>query len=281
MGRYLNWLFYFAEPWLRQHTPLMLPADDLSLRDAAWLAHLSADSGPISQLADGLRDCYVAEIQRLGETSFARDQQHVDDRLAEYLVILYIKAAFPEDVFELFWDTAPVRPRQHAIWFLSTQLQLPSDKLPDHLRARAFSYWDRRLAAAKASSSPDHYREELGAIGQSFFRNSLDDEWLMDQVISMSEAGFAPSEPYSVIDRLSRISARLPDRAAEVFAALIKNPRFDQWVYMTHSAGVRAILENGIATGSPVTLWHVAEAINYLSAMGDSSYLDLLPSVES
>jgi hypothetical protein len=85
-----------------------------------------------------MRDCYVAEINRLGEDTSARDQQHVDDRLAGYLIILYIKAAFPDDVLELFWDTAPVRARQHAMWFLGVQLEPPLDKFPDDLRARAF-----------------------------------------------------------------------------------------------------------------------------------------------
>ena len=59
-------------------------------------------------------------------------------------------------------------------------------------------------------------------------------------------------------------------------AALVKNPRFDRWVYMTQSAAVRAILENGLASGSPVTASVVTETINYFSAMGDSSHLDLL-----
>jgi len=198
-----------------------------------------------------MRDCYVAEINRLGEDTSARDQQHVDDRLAGYLIILYIKAAFPDDVLELFWDTAPVRARQHAMWFLGVQLELPLDKFPDDLRARALSYWDRRLAATKASSPPDYFREKVGTIGPYFFRKDIDDEWLMDQVLSMSKAGFAPSEPYSVIDRLSKLSPDLPDRVAEVLAALVKNPRFDRWVYMTQSAAVRAILENGLASGSP------------------------------
>jgi hypothetical protein len=118
--------------------------------------------------------------------------------------------------------------------------------------------------------------KKVGTIGQYFFRKDIDDEWLMDQVLSMSKAGFAPSELYSVIDRLSKLSPDLPDRVAEVLAALVKNPRFDRWVYMTQSAAVRAILENGLASGSPVTASVVTETINYFSAMGDSSYLDLL-----
>jgi hypothetical protein len=281
LGRYLNWFDYFAETWLAQQMPMLFPGDDLSLRDAAWLAHLSADSGPNVDLAPTMRDCYVTEIGRLREDTAARDKQHVDDRLAEYLVILYEHAAFPDEVFQLFWDTAPIGTRQHAIWFLGIQLELPSDRVTDGTRARAYSYWDHRLAAAKASTTPDYVREEVGAIGQFFFRKGIPDEWLMDQVLLMSEAGFAPSESYSVMDRLAKVSSNFPDRAAETFAALVKNQHFDRWVYMSQSAGIRTIFVNGLATGSPTTAAAVTEAINYLAAMGDTGYLDLLPNPQS
>ncbi|KZD25650.1 hypothetical protein [Tardiphaga robiniae] len=277
MGRYLNWLAFFGESWLRQHMPVLFPDNDIPLRDATWLAHLSADSGPMSGFASAMRACYVDEIKRLGQDNVARDKQHVDDRLAEYLVILYIKSAFPDDVFEQFWDSAPAGPRQHAIWFLGVQLELRPDQLPDDLRARARSYWERRLAAAKASQAPDRFRDEIGAIGQLFFRKGISDEWLMDQVLSMSHAGFAPSEPYSVLDRLALASSKFPDRAAETLTALVKNQRFDRRVYMSQSAGMRSIFTNGFATGSPATAAAVTEAINYLATLGDTGYLDLLP----
>jgi hypothetical protein len=93
----------------------------------------------------------------------------------------------------------------------------------------------------------------------------------------MSRAGFAPNEPYSVMDRLAKISPNFPDRAAEVLKVLVKNPRFNQWVYMTQAAGIRTIFVNGLATGLPTTRAAVIEAINYLAAIGDTGYLDLLP----
>lgn len=135
MGRYLNWFGFFVEQWLARHMPALFP-DDLSLRDAAWIAHLSADSGPSVALAPIMRDCYATEIGRLGKNATARDQQHVENRLAEYLVILYEHAAFPDEVFQLFWDTGPVSARQHAIWFLGIQFELPSNRIADDARAR-------------------------------------------------------------------------------------------------------------------------------------------------
>lgn len=276
MGRYLSWLAFFGEAWLRQQMTALFPEDDEPLRDATWLAHLSADSGPMSGFASAMRACYVDEIERLGQDNVARDRQQLDDRLAEYLVILYIKSALPDDVFQQFWNRAPVGPRQHAIWFLGAQLELRPDQLPDDLRARARSYWDRRLAAAKAAEKPDTFRDEIGAIGQLFFRKGIPDEWLMDQALSMSHAGFAPSEPYNVLDRLAQASSKFPDRAAETLAALVKNQRFDRWVYMSQAAGMRSIFTNGLATGSPKTAAAITEAINYLATLGETGYLDLL-----
>jgi hypothetical protein len=272
LGRYLNWFKYFAESWLLSHMDALFPGD-LSLRDAAWLSHLSVDSGPNSDFAPRMRDCYVTEIGRLGTEASERDRQHVDDRLSQYLVILYIKAALPDDVFEQFWNTAPVGSLQHAMWFLGVQLE----QIPDNLRARAISYWERRLAAAKASATPDRFRREIGSIGQFFFHKGIPGEWLMDQVLAVSEAGFALSEPYSVMNRLVNLSPNFPDRAAEVLAVLVKNQHLDRWVYRSHSDGIRTIFRNGLSTGVPATATFVGEAINYLTTMGETGYLDLLP----
>jgi hypothetical protein len=191
-------------------------------RDATWCTHLTADRGPNADLAAVMCDCYVTEIRRLNGVDSGAYLKHTAVRLSEYLVILYILNALPDEVFELFWDTAPASVRKRAMWFLSTQLELPVEKIPKE-RRRAYSYWDRRLVAAKNAGDPDYFQEELGAIGLFFFRDGIDPEWLMDQIIAMSEAGFAPDESYSVIDRLAKLSPEFPDRAAHTIASLIKN----------------------------------------------------------
>lgn len=276
MGRYLTWLYYFAETWLRANVGTLFPADDLALRDATWLSHLRADSGPVIELAERLRDCFITQIERLGRDASALDDQRSDDRLAEYLVVLYIAEAISDDVFELFWGLAPLRTRRHAMWFLGIQLELPPDHLPPERRSRAFSYWDRRLAAAKIAATPEAFREEMGSISSFCLRMGIDGQWLMDQVVAMMEAGFAPGDGYNVVGRLAKISTEHPDRAAEVLEALVKNPHFDRRFCLHQNPAIRTIMQNGLATHSPVTAIRVGETINYLAALGDTGYLDLL-----
>jgi hypothetical protein len=269
MGQHITWFYHFAETWLRANLGSLFPADDLALRDATWLSHLGGDSGPVLALAEHLRDCFITQIERLKRNGRDHDSQHLDDRLAEYLVILYIAEAISDDVFELFWARAPIRTRRHAMWFLGIQLELPPDRLSSGRRARAFSYWDRRFAAAKVAPTPEAFREEIGSIGSFFFRNGIDGQWLTDQVVAMTEAGFAPGDVCNIMDRLTKISTAHPDRAAEVLEALVKNPHFDRKVYLSQNPALRTIMRNGLATHSPRTAIRVAETINYLAALGD------------
>lgn len=275
LGRYLQWLQFFAEGWVMEQLASLFPDDDLSLRDAAWLGHLLGDGGPVSGLALRMQVCYDAEIDRLRDEAPSQDT-HTGDRLAEYLVILYTRKALPDAVFERFWNSAPGRYRQHAVWFLGTQIEKPPGKLGQEIHDRAVSYWEHRLARAKTSPSPAHFRDEIGAFGL-FFRKGISDEWLLDQTLSVSEAGFAPNEPYSVIRRLAEISSRLPDKTALALASLIRNRDFNHRAYMVQAVEVRSIFVNGLATRVSETTAAVVEAINYLAAMGDTRFIDILP----
>src|SRR5262249_35094462 len=100
--------------------------------------------------------------------------------------------------------------RSSTRWFLGVQLE----QIPDNLRARAISYWDRRLAAAKASATPARFRREIGSIGQFFFHKGIPGEWLMDQVLAVSDAGFGPVEPCRRMNWLGDILPNLPSHCA-------------------------------------------------------------------
>jgi hypothetical protein len=52
----------------------------------------------------------------------------------------------------------------------------------------------------------------------------------------------------------------------------------DKWAYMTQREPIRAILSAGFSEGSPETAARAQELIGFLSTIGETSYLDLVPS---
>jgi hypothetical protein len=160
------------------------------------------------------------------------------------------------------------------MWYLGTQLAAPD--MPDPMRARGFSYWMSRLDAARRSDNPDAFRAELGAIGQWTLRDRIDDHWLADQLLEMLRAGFVPTDAFSVVDWLAKIALRNVDRAVEILSALLRNPRIDQWTYMTQQEPIRTVLAEGLAHGTQETISKVNELIGFLSSINETGYIDLI-----
>jgi hypothetical protein len=254
----------------------LFPSSDESLGRATWESHLGHDQGPIGELMPQLRSFYADEIALLPGNANNYDREFREDRLGDYLLILYIRGELPDDLLEQFWRNAPSRLRQHAMWFLGQQMALPTADLPDVMRARGFSYWERRLAAAVNSMKPDSFRMELGGIGQWHLRDQIDDLWLINQLLAMLRAGFVPTDAFNVVEWLSKVSSRHSDLAAEVLTALLMNPNVDRWAYLTQQECIRAVFKDGLANGTTATITRVEEAISFLSSVGETGYLDLL-----
>ena len=275
LGRYLPYLFYFGQDWLKSHMCLLFPDTDESLRHATWLSYLWHGQGPVSELMPELSRYYVEEIAHLTNSSGHEPDRHFrEDSLADHIVILHLWGVLPQDLQEQFGHCADVRMRQHAMWFLGQQLQSPL--LPAEMRLRGLSYWERRLAAAIKSPDPDSYREELGAIGQWCLQGQIDDIWLSDQLIAMFNAGFVPTDSSSVVEWLQKISTQHVDRAVLVLARLIMHPRVDEWAYITQRAPIRGVLMQGLADGTAETVNLVGEVVGVLASKGETSYLDLV-----
>lgn len=274
IGRYLGWLSYFAADFLEANAPNLLETSDAQLRDALWLSHVQMGTGPLAWLATEMSDCYRHEIRRLAENVPGADRDHLTEKFTHYLVILYIADALAEDVGAQFWNDAPVEARRTAMWFLGTQLV----RSEEEMRLRAQSYWDRRLlAASEPSAQRPVFQKEIGAIGQFYYQQGLDPDWLMQQTIAASNAGYAPCQTFHLVDRIAKFSSSLPHRAVETISTLIKNRHLDMMELGVRSQDLRAILVAGLSTGDTQAVASVVDAINFLAAAGDTSCLDLLP----
>lgn len=274
MGRYLCYLFYFGEDWLRAHLDALFPQDDEALRGASWYGHLAHDQQPIPDLVPELHACLAEEIARFADAGDQVDREFRQERFADYLMVLYLWDGLPDDLLESFWKHAPSGVRQHCMWYLGTQLAAPD--MPDPMRARGFSYWMSRLDAARRSDNPDAFRAELGAIGQWTLRDRIDDHWLADQLLEMLRAGFVPTDAFSVVGWLAKIALRNVDRAVEILSALLRNPRIDQWTYMTQQEPIRTVLAEGLAHGTQETISKANELIGFLSSINETGYIDLI-----
>jgi len=279
MGRYLCFLFYFGEDWLRAHLGALFPQDDEALRGASWYGHLAHDQRPTLDLVPELHPCLAEEIARLADASDQVDREFRRERFADYLMVLYLWGGLHDDLLESFWEHAPSGVRQHCMWYLGTQLAAPD--MPDVMRARGFAYWARRLDAARRSDNPDAFRAELGAIGQWTLRDRIDDNWLANQLFEVLQAGFAPADAFRVVDWLAKIAPRNVDRAVKILSALLRNPHIDQWTYMTQQETIRTILAEGLAHGTQETISKVHELIGFLSSINETGYIDLIQSPAS
>jgi hypothetical protein len=274
MGRYLCYLFYFGEGWLRAHLGALFPQDDEALRGACWYGHIAHDQQPILDLVPELRPCLAEEIARLADAGDQVGREFRRERFADYLMVLYLWGGLPDDLLQSFWEHAPSGVRQHCMWYLGRQLAVAD--MPDAMCARGFAYWVSRLDAARHSDNPDAFRAELGAIGQWTLRDRIDDHWLADQLLEMLRAGFVPTDAFNVVDWLAKIAPPNVDRAVEILSALLRNPRVDQWTYMTQQEPIRTVLAEGLAHGIQETISKVHELIGFLSSINETGYIDLI-----
>jgi hypothetical protein len=276
MGSHLRYLLFFGEDWLKSKMRILFPPDDSALRQSAWLSYLGFGRGPLMDLISDLHECYAEEIARSATPDKESDRDFRQDSLCQHLVILHLWGGLSNDLLEQFWRDAPLRMKRYAMWYLGTQLDLPSSSLPDEMRARGLSYWERRLAAAIAASNPEPFRPELGAIGQWYVRRQIDDQWLLEQLSKVLQAGFVPTDVFSVVDRLHKMSANHPDQAVAVLSALLRSPRVERPAYVTQRDFIRAILSVGMNSQHAETNVLSEELIGFLSTIGETSYIDLV-----
>jgi hypothetical protein len=92
----------------------------------------------------------------------------------------------------------------------------------------------------------------------------------------MLQTDFVPTDAFSVVGWLAEIAPRNVDRAAEILSALLRNPRIDEWAYMTQREPIRTVLTEGLEHGTQDTVAEVHDLIGFLSSTNETGYLHLI-----
>lgn len=270
LGRYLNWLHYLDPNWIASRVEKLFPVADPTLRNAAWLGHLHNDGGPNPALFSGMESCYLGEIDRINEPA----EDYHSERLAIYILNLYLNNAFPSHLMQKFWDNAPPKILRQNIWHLGNYLGSPNDKVPAPIRQRCIDYWDERLASGTQASDTKRFGEELGTVGNWCIHSLIDPDWLIAQLLLLLKAGYVPASGYSVIEWLATNSTGRADIAVEVLDLFVRSPGVEQWEFKAQPDMMRQILDNGRATGNAQTDDRIKGIASYLSSIGETSLLD-------
>jgi len=269
LGRYLNWLGFFGEQWLRQWFGVLFPSDKPELADAAWLGYIE-HGWAVGPLFDLLRPYYILHAQSLGQSDTAPGFAETGYRLADYLMAHFLWEQLPEDVLNVFLRSASVDIRRHAMWFMGREMAAGNK-----LRSHAMTYFEQRLRSAIEANDAEPYRRELGTISQ-FFRMDVDRVWLLDQLLTMLQAGFAPNDPFGVVDSLSKLLPEHVDKIVAVTNGLVRQPKVDGWIFAAQDHALRQILTEGKKSANPGTTAAVKDIVSYLASRGNTGFLDLV-----
>jgi hypothetical protein len=279
-GRYLRLQYYNDAAWLKAQITAVFPANSDALRQAAWHSHLMNDQGPIGELISELEECYLKEVERLSSPWGVADD---DDRnvrqrrFASYVMVLVLEGKAPDRLIQQFLVHAPDSVRRSAMWFVGDEVSKPLSVVPEDARRQGISYWERRLATAIADSDRSRYREELGAISRWCFHGVVDELWLCDQLLAMTEIELGPSDWHDIADWLHKVATRHVDRAVEILLGLIRISGVERWVYTAGQGTIRFVLTEGRDKGTLRTIDRVSEAVNHLASLGETNFLDLDP----
>jgi len=270
-GRYLNWLAYFGEAWVKENFKQLFP-DDERLSEAAWSSHLLYDGGPAKGLTSEMVWLYQREIATFSLDALQRD--HRPERFGDYVMCLYLTGSIEGDLIRALWNAAPPSLLKHMIWFLGRELR--KSNLAPEIRARCEDYWEARITAAEASSAKERFSEEIGAIGGWMIDSGSGSEWFLSQMLRSLHAGFALDQTYSVMNWAAKNLSEHVDGIVQLTAAMVSNPHVETWAFIGQEATIRAIIEAGSASQSAVTRSRSQSIISIMASKGNTGFLDLM-----
>lgn len=260
--------------------PLLFPTNYPDLKAASWDSHLMNGSGPVDELFTDMARCYSDEIELLAsqQPSDHNDSiSHRQHRLADYVMVLLLRATLPAPVLQQFLERASADVRRRAMGFVGRDIAGPTADIPAEVRARGMAYFESRLAAAANSADVSRFREELSAIGLWLYHAAVDELWLCEQVLAMTSLGLVPATEYTTINWLEKVATRHPDRAIKVLLGLIRIVGTKLSAFTGQESTLKAILTAGVATGKVETLQRVREIKGTLDSIGVWLELDLDP----
>lgn len=278
-GEWFPWLAMLDEVWAKENAGRVFPLEDASAKffDAAW------DTYVISRVWNAvygvLREQYRHVVQSLDHPR--KDVGHLgnpDMSLTEHLIVLYARGIIPEadEIWQEFWSCPREGIRRKIITFVGDVFR-KNESLPDNLATRLLSLVERRLDEAEGADARGHSAPEWKAFGWLFGAKNLDDEWLLKKLERVLRiTGGKVDTDFQVLLRLPVMAGKNPFCAIKCLRLMVEADR-GNWLAVGNEAGVRQILNAGIASTDPNAQKAAKALVNVLASRGHHKFKELLP----
>lgn len=254
----------------RVETIFALGGASARLGRAAWDSYLFHNRVYDAALAL-LRPQYVGAIERLVDNE--ADDDDVRAQLLGHLIYLYVsgQAELDDDLFGRFLADAPVEMCAQLIETIGIDLMnidVSGERL-ERLRA----LWESRLAAATAAGG-DAFRE-LRGFAWWFGSGRFSDEWSLEKLFQLLEAGGSVDPDHLVIERLASLRETHLATVVRALAALI-DVTDEPWFVLGSRDEILTILRAGLQSANNAARHAARAATNRLIARGHPDFGDLL-----
>jgi hypothetical protein len=196
------------------------------------------------------------------------------EHLVQHIMVLYLfgDVTLGSSLMEAFWAHANDVLRAHAIETLGRIAEEEGSAIRPEQLERMRLYWETRMQIALPQAAS--HAKELAAFGWWSASGRLDQDWVLDHLLTVIKSVRQVQPEHKVLEALARYAQARPAKAVACLAELI-NPPHTPWLPMSREE-FNAILGAALAAEDAAANRTAEEAINRLAALGYIEYRELL-----
>jgi len=276
-GRWFAWIQHLDSEWAANHVAQIFPKDDAdrAMWAAAWGSYVCL-SPAFSDSLQTLIPEYRLALDRLGSAlPLETKSRNIEARLAEHLMGFFwhghLELTGSDGLLGQFWNKAPVKLRRTALQVVGRWLHMKEPIHLDILR-RLQGLWEWRL---REVSEKQIDPRELSSFIWWFSSGQLGDEWAIDQLEQVLQAGTVLEVNFDFMQRLVRMASSMPARAAHCLEVIVRQQKNLWMLCLGHDAEIRAVLSAALHSNADAVAG-AEDLINHLAGAGFLRFGDLL-----
>ncbi len=276
-GRHFNQLYSLDPEWTTQRAAAIFPddLDQAARRDTAWRAFIDANRfWPTSWQV--LEPQYRRAVEALADERFEEEEVSLLDptgALLGHLLSAYLNDLIglsDDSLLGVFFATAPLRLRRTFLEMIGTDLSDEHD-VSERVQTKLQELWEWRAEKVLAEGNVS----ELAGFDWWFGSGKMPQDWSVEHLVRVLEAGGGVTFDYVVTQRLPELAeADLPS-AVRILAALVEHA-YTPHMVLSAREPFRTVLAAALASGDDQLAATARSTISRLYAERHTEFNDLL-----